>query len=730
VSSEAFGRAGVAEALEPVVSMPSAFSMGAGDVNCNVELSPTLRDRLLDLDAWDDILATYGRTMKVAVALTDIRGHLLGNCQNAQPVWKMFQDVVSNWGDRCPFCITTHLSCTAVEEALQAGGVVMVRDQAGLTHVAVPLLLGKQYLGAIIAGQVFDQYPEPLPLRRVAKEFGVSAQHLWDVSRKQRPVSSAALKASGDLLFALGRAFLQQRYGTILEAKLAETNGRFRSLVEGATDYALFTIDHAGRVTSWNKGAERMLGYTESDIVGQNFSCTFVAKDIEDGMPARQLQRALKTGRAEDEGLRLRANREQFWANINITTLLADSGASSGFSIMMHDGTDRRRVAVALEESRQERVRLQDRFLSHVSHELRTPLTAIYVYTTNVLDGLLGELTPEQHEHLAFALENVQQLKGMVSDLLDVTRVATHKLIVEPRHASPTKLIAEVLGACRTNAAMKNINLRSEIAKDLPFIWADPVRVRQILTNLVDNGIKFTPDGGSVTVANRPFSANDDFLCLSVSDTGCGISPESQEVIFNRLAQVKSTVEASRSGLGLGLFIARELVLRHSGRIWVESQLCQGSTFYFTLRLFSLAKLCAHIFTVPNLEAGSVALVAVDVVAVENTIQAEVVPEIRKILKRCIHATQDLLLPSMSDAEPENTFFIIACTDPSGFAVIAKRIGRELKNFDIASKLKPVISSTTLLLAPGQSSEEQIADVVARIERLVGTHLREKEKRK
>ena len=193
-------------------------------------------------------------------------------------------------------------------------------------------------------------------------------------ARKQRPVSSAALKASGDLLFALGHAFLQQRYGTILETKLAETNGRFRCLVEGATDYALFTMDHTGRVTSWNKGAERMLGYTEADIVGQNFSCTFVAKDIEDGMPARQLQRALKTGRAEDEGLRLRANREQFWANINITALLADSGASSGFSIIMHDGTDRKRVAVALEESRQERARLQDRV--SVACLTRTPYSA------------------------------------------------------------------------------------------------------------------------------------------------------------------------------------------------------------------------------------------------------------------------------------------------------------------------------------------------------------------
>src|SRR6266481_3474313 len=105
------------------------------------------------------------------------------------------------------------------------------------------------HLGAIIAGQVFDRYPEPLPLRRVANEVGVSEQQLWDVARKQRPVSRATLQTSGDLLCALGQAFLQQRYGAILESRLAETNGRFRLLVEGVRDYALFTMDPAGCVT-------------------------------------------------------------------------------------------------------------------------------------------------------------------------------------------------------------------------------------------------------------------------------------------------------------------------------------------------------------------------------------------------------------------------------------------------------------------------------------------------
>jgi nitrogen-specific signal transduction histidine kinase len=389
--------------------------------------------------------------------------------------------------------------------------------------------------------------------------------------------------------------------------------------------------------------------------------------------------------------------------------------------------TERRKIASVLEEARQERECLQEKLLSHVSHELRTPLTAIYLFTTNLLDGVLGDLTPDQHEHLTFALDNVKQLKSMVSDLLDITRVETYKLTVEPQHLSLGKLIDDVLSTCLTNAALKNITLCSDVAPGLPFIWADPARVRQILINLIDNGIKFAPAGGNVTVATRPSAENEGFLCLSVSDTGCGISRENREIVFDRLSQVRSTAEASRSGLGLGLFISRELVSRHGGRIWVESELGHGSIFYFTLPVFSLAKLCAHVLTTPNIEAGCVTLIAVDVAAVEGAMQADILLEIKRVLERCIRPGQDVLLPSMSDAKPVGTFFIVACTDAKGFEVIASRIVRELQNFDSASKLKPVISSTTLLLVPGRSGEEQIGEIAARVEQLVQAHLLGKE---
>ncbi len=231
--------------------------------------------------------------MRVAVALSDAQGNLLGECHNAQAVWKLIHDNASVWGAGCPFCITTSLPCSAVAEALRTGEAVIVRDQAGLSHVAVPLSLGTQRLGAIVAGQVFDRYPDSLTLLRVAKDFDVPAQQIWDVARKQAPVSRSILQASGDLLRVLGQAFLQQRYAAILEANLTETNARFRLLVEGARGYALFTVDLTGHVTSWNRGAERLLGFVESEIVGRNFSCIFNAEDIRNHLPESQLQQSL-----------------------------------------------------------------------------------------------------------------------------------------------------------------------------------------------------------------------------------------------------------------------------------------------------------------------------------------------------------------------------------------------------------------------------------------------------
>jgi len=705
--------------LHAVEESSPVFSRAADGID-RVELSLQDRAELLDIKAWGSMLETFGDTMRVAVALTDVEGNLLGRCLNAQPIWTLIQSAVVGKGAGCPFCLAPPSPCTAVVDALRTGLPTIVRDLADLTHVAVPLSLGKHRLGAILAGQVPDRYPESLVLQRAAKTFGVSAQLLWRLSSKQRPVSRASLQLAGDLLSTLGQAFLRERYSAILETRVAQTNFRFRLLVEGVTDYALFTTDSLGLVTSWNSGAERMLGYPEAEIVGQEFSRMFTAEDIQNGTPEKQLRKALQEGRAEDEGWRVRENGMQFWANVIITP---KEDSHHGFALVMQDVTDKRKTAIELETVRQECTNLQEQFLAHVSHELRTPLTALYFFITNLLDGLVGDLTAEQREHLEFSLDNVQQLKDMVGDLVDVSRIETLKLAVHPQHTPVSILIAEALRTCQASAELKSIRLLAEIAPSLPCAWADSSRVLQVLVNLISNATKFTSNNGTVTVRERVFAEDSSFLCLSVADTGCGISPENLGMIFDRLSQVKSA-ESSRRGLGLGLFISRELVLQQGGRIWVESQVGHGSTFYFTLPVFSLPKLCDSIFTPTNLAVGCVALISIDLPTINGALEAQGLAGIRRALESCILADRDLLLPAMTDAGAGETFFIVACTDANGAEAMTGRFRKVLESL----KFNPAIVATLVQLSCNERPwEERIAQVATRIETLVQTHLLERE---
>jgi signal transduction histidine kinase len=237
----------------------------------------------------------------------------------------------------------------------------------------------------------------------------------------------------------------------------------------------------------------------------------------------------------------------------------------------------------ALDGLRKQQLLIKDQLLSNVSHELRTPLTAVHRFVTLLTDGLAGELEPQQREVLALALQHVDQLARMIQDLLDATRADAGKLEIEPRRVLVEEISAEVIRTLRSRADELGIALEAEISEDLPAVLADPARVRQILFNLLDNALKSTPKEGRVTIRARLRETEPGFACIAVSDTGRGIHPEAQVEIFQRLHQGQGASATSRQGLGLGLYIARELVTRQGGRIWVESQPGRGSTFSFTL---------------------------------------------------------------------------------------------------------------------------------------------------
>lgn len=242
---------------------------------------------------------------------------------------------------------------------------------------------------------------------------------------------------------------------------------------------------------------------------------------------------------------------------------------------------ERHRMAAELEKTRQHELELKDQFLSHVSHELRSPLTTIYQFVTILLDGLAGELTEDQHEYLMIALKSVKQLRKMIGDLLDVTRAGNGKLALALEIVDPGELVADVVNSLEAAAYEKSITLKVGAATSQG-VLADPDRLRQVLTNLVENALKFTPAGGSVIVTVQGDSAHG-ALRFEVTDTGCGISEEGTRLIFERLHQEANNVEASRKGLGLGLYICRELVMLHGGEIGATSTQGKGSTFHFTI---------------------------------------------------------------------------------------------------------------------------------------------------
>jgi signal transduction histidine kinase len=251
---------------------------------------------------------------------------------------------------------------------------------------------------------------------------------------------------------------------------------------------------------------------------------------------------------------------------------------------------DRQRMQAESDRMRSLQLQLRDDFLSHVSHELRSPLNSIYSFTTIVADGLAGETTAQQGDCLQIVLRNVRQLQAMIEDLLEVTQVQEGKLIIELEPVSLYAAIEYAVDTRKNAAKEKEIAVSVQCSAELPMTYANATRVRQILTILLDNALKFTPLGGLVNVEAGIHQKNEDFLLVKVADTGCGISPETVERIFGHLYQVSDLViescRAGRKGLGLSLQIAKELVTRLGGEIWVTSELQNGSHFFFTLPVF------------------------------------------------------------------------------------------------------------------------------------------------
>jgi signal transduction histidine kinase len=343
---------------------------------------------------------------------------------------------------------------------------------------------------------------------------------------------------------------------------------------------------------------------------------------------------------------------------------------------------ERKALTCALEMSRLQQLEFKNQFLSHVSHELRTPLTCIHQFATILKDGLAGEINPEQSSHLETMLNSVQQLRVMIHDLLEATRAESGQIRIESRCIVIGDLIQQAVSMMTATAKEKQVALEVSLDPKIPLVYADPDRVLQVLINLIDNSIKFTPPEGLVTVKASMAEVDQNMVYLSVLDTGRGIGPEAKALIFERLYQDPTSADSNRSGLGLGLFIAKELVELHGGRMWVVSDIGSGSTFSFTLPLYSLARLLFPVITHEGRLRDAIVLVKVQLMPLSNpkrTNWKNVCQQSRETLRRCIHVDMDLVVPVTGTLGTSETFFITASTDLDGAKVMMKRIREQLE---------------------------------------------------
>jgi Histidine kinase-, DNA gyrase B-, and HSP90-like ATPase len=286
----------------------------------------------------------------------------------------------------------------------------------------------------------------------------------------------------------------------------------------------------------------------------------------------------------------------------------------------------------------------------------------------------------------------------------------------------------------RPMADEKKIGLEIGMDQRLPLVHADPDRVLEVLINLVENAIKFTSAEGSVMVQTSMVEADPGCVYISVSDTGRGIGPEAKALIFERLYQDPDSVDNNRSGLGLGLFICREIVRLNEGRIWVSSELGQGSTFTFTLPTYSLAKLLAPVIVHQGYLRPSFVLVKVELAPLSNPPRGnwkETWLQGLAILRRCVYLDKDLVLPPMGTSGTTETVFVVASVDLQRSGNMTTRIREQLERVaDLKTKCTLTITTLPVELPSGpmgETVEEQIQTVAACVTQMILTSREQKQ---
>ncbi|NTV68672.1 MAG: response regulator [Azonexaceae bacterium] len=370
-----------------------------------------------------------------------------------------------------------------------------------------------------------------------------------------------------------------------IEAQLSEQLHLVEELIE-AIPLPVYLKDSAGRYIRLNRAfelffqvrREELLGHTLEDLLPPEDSSLHTEKDAElfanKGMQSYEASVHSKDGLIHDTVYRK-------------AVLTRRDGSVSGLLGVIVDITERKRAEIEVlraKEAAEAASRAKSDFLANMSHEIRTPMNGVIGMTDLALETAL---TAEQREYLNIAKSSAESLLTIINDILDFSKIEAGKLHVEEISFDLYRLIAEVLKPLALRAHEKGIELLSEVLHGVPrYVRGDPSRIRQVLVNLVGNAIKFTNDG-EIALRTELFQLQDRHAIIhfAVRDTGIGIAPDKQDLIFDAFSQEDTSTTRKYGGTGLGLSICRRLVELMGGRIWLHSAVGEGSTFHFSVQL-------------------------------------------------------------------------------------------------------------------------------------------------
>jgi PAS domain S-box-containing protein len=393
-----------------------------------------------------------------------------------------------------------------------------------------------------------------------------------DGSRFWADVVITALREPAGRLVGFAKVTRDLTARRTVEERLRETEARLRLMIASVRDYAIFMLDPNGKVVTWNAGAEEIEGYRAEEIIGQHFSRFFPPEAIAAGKPRQELDVAAAEGRFEDEAWRVRKDGSRFWASVVISAVHDDAGRLIGFTKVTRDLTERRH----LEDGRlrlaqaQEALRLRDQFLSIASHELKTPLTALHLQLQALHDrkDFLDERTARKIER---AYRATDRLVALVESLLDVSRIATGKLSLEYASFDLVESAREVVEQLHEAALNAGCDVSLEAQGPVAGSW-DRLRIEQVLTNLLWNALNYAV-GAPVQVTIRRES---DTAVLRVCDGGPGIPEQDLLRVFGRFERGSAP---GYGGLGLGLYVARQITEAHGGTIIAANRAEGGACF-------------------------------------------------------------------------------------------------------------------------------------------------------